>query len=508
MIAEAAVLEGYGTVRPYAGPFARAGVARTVGGLRTARRPGEAKLLASIDAALDACEVTDGATLSFHHHLRNGDAVMNLVLDAVARRGLRDIRVAATSIFAVHAPLVGHVETGVVTRIAASFVSGPVGEAISRGALPTPLVLTTHGGRARALESGELAVDVAFVAAPAADPYGNVSGRLGRAACGVLGYPMADVEVARHVVAVTDTLVPYPVPAIDIPQHLVDFVVELPSIGEAAGILSGITRPAEDPKSLAIAETAAAVIAGSGRLVDGFSFQTGAGGISLATAAAVKQRMLAGGIQGSFASGGITGFHVEMLEAGLFRSLLDVQCFDLAAVDSFKRNPAHQAMSASMYANPASRGPVVNMLDAVILGAAEIDLDFNVNVTTKANGVIMGGSGGHADCAAGAKLAIITTRLTAAGFPKIVERVGTLTTPGETVDAVVTEAGVAVNPRQTELADRLRDAGLPVVAIEDLRAAAVAASTGPVECVRWSDRIVAVSEYRDGSVTDLLRAVS
>lgn len=276
-------------------------------------------------------------------------------------------------------------------------------------------------------------------------------------------------------------------------------------IGDPAGILSGTTRPAEDATSLDIAETAAAVIAASGLLVEGFSFQTGAGGISLATAAAVKRRMLDGGVQGSFASGGITGFHVEMLEAGLFRTLLDVQCFDLAAVESFRRNPAHQAMSASMYANPANRGPVVNMLDAVILGAAEIDLDFNVNVTSKANGVIMGGSGGHADTAAGAKLAIITTRLTAAGFPKVVERVGTATTPGETVDVLVTDTGVAVNPRRGDLADRLRDAGLPLVDFAGLKAASeqrgAPRSQHPPE---RAGRVVAVSEYRDGTVTDLI----
>jgi citrate lyase subunit alpha/citrate CoA-transferase len=369
------------------------------------------------------------------------------------------------------------------------------------------LVLTTHGGRARALEAGALAVDVAFVAAPAADRSGNISGRLGRAACGALGYPMSDVEVAGHVVAVTDALMPYPLPAIDIPQHLVDFVVEVPEIGDPAGILSGTTRPAEDATSLAIAETAAAVIAASGLLVEGFSFQTGAGGVSLATAAAVKRRMLEGGIRRSFASGGITGFHVEMLEAGLFRTLLDVQCFDLAAVNSFRRNPAHQGMSASMYANPANRGPVVNMLDAVILGAAEIDLDFNVNVTTKANGVIMGGSGGHADTAAGAKLAIITTRLTASGFPKLIERVGTLTTPGETVDVVVTEAGVAVNPRRGELALQLQAAGLPIVDIAGLKAASEQrAATHAQPQPEPAGRVVAVSEYRDGTVTDLIRS--
>lgn len=501
-------IEGYGPARPLAGANTDIGTVRTVGGSRRTRRPGEAKLLANIDAALDACEVSDGATLSFHHHLRNGDGVLNLVLEAAARRGLRDLHIAASSIFAVHAPLVGHIRNGVVTRITSAFVSGPVGEAVSRGLLPTPLVLTTHGGRARTLEAGTLAIDVAFVAAPAADAYGNISGRLGRAACGALGYPMADVEVAGQVVAVTDTLMPYPLAAIDIPQHLVDFVVEVPEIGDPAGILSGTTRPAEDAASRAIAETAAAVIAASGLLVENFSFQTGAGGVSLATAAAVKRRMLEGGVRGSFASGGITGFHVEMLEAGLFRTLLDVQCFDLAAVDSFRRNPAHQGMSASMYANPANRGPVVNMLDAVILGAAEIDLGFDVNVTTRANGVIMGGSGGHADTAAGAKLAIMTTRLTAAGFPKVVGRVGTLTTPGETVDVLVTDAGVAVNPRRTELADRLREARLPLMDIAELKDQAESRATASARPIEHTDRVVAVSEYRDGTVTDLIRAVA
>ncbi len=497
-------IAGYPQLRPFAGAFANLGERRTVGGRRLARAPGPSKLLADIDAALDACAVKDGATLSFHHHLRNGDGVLNAVLAAVAARGLRDIHVAATSIFPVHAPLVEHIRHGVVTRLSAAFVAGPVGEAVSQGLLPTALVLRTHGGRARALEAGELHVDVAFVAAPAADPYGNVTGRVGPGACGTLGYPLCDVEVADRVVAVTDTLLPYPVPAIDIPQHLVDFVVTVPAIGDARGIVSGITRPAEDAASLKLADTAAAVIAASGLLRDGFSFQTGAGGISLATAALVKRRMLDERIAGSFAAGGITGFHVDMLEAGLFRALLDVQCFDLAAVESYRRNPAHQSMSASMYANPMNRGPVVNMLDAVILGATEIDLDFNVNVTTKADGVIMGGSGGHADTAAGAKLAIITSRLTAAGFPKVVERVGTLTTPGETVDVLVTEAGIAVNPGQAELALRLRAAGLPLRSIEELHALAARDATGRPPA-RADGPVVAVSEYRDGTVTDLVR---
>ena len=141
-----------------------------------------------------------------------------------------------------------------------------------------------------------------------------------------------------------------------------------------------------------------------------------------------------------------------------------------------------------------------------MLGAAEIDIDFNVNVTTRADGTIIGGSGGHADTAAGAKLTIITTRLTAAGFPKIVDRVGTVTTPGETVDVLVTEAGIAVNPKRTDLVERLRTTDLPLCNIEDLRVQATAASERQPTHSK-GERIVAVSEYRDGSVTDVVRQI-
>ena len=125
-------------------------------------------------------------------------------------------------------------------------------------------------------------------------------------------------------------------------------------------------------------------------------------------------------VNGSFAAGGVTGSLCEMLEQGLFRAIFDVQCFDLKAVHSYRDDPRHLAMSASLYANPHSRGALVNRLDAMILGAAEVDLDFNVNVTTGSSGRILGGSGGHADTADGAKLAIVTTRLAAAAGPKIV----------------------------------------------------------------------------------------
>ena len=73
------------------------------------------KVLPSIRAAIEACGLKDGATVSFHHHLRNGDDVVRAVMAEIAALGLRDIKVAASSLFPVHAPLVEHIRNGVVT---------------------------------------------------------------------------------------------------------------------------------------------------------------------------------------------------------------------------------------------------------------------------------------------------------------------------------------------------------------------------------------------------------
>jgi len=500
-------ITGYGDVRPFTGAFDNLGIVQRASVKVASAMPGKSKVLPTLQAAIEACGLKDGSVVSFHHHLRNGDRVLAMVIAEIERAGLRDITIAPSSLFPAHAPLVPYLENGVVSGIHTAYMVGPVAAAVSRGALKRPVTMCTHGGRARAIQSGDLRIDVAFVGAPTADAYGNINGVEGASACGSLGYAAVDVECAHRVVAITDNLVPYPACPIDITQDDVDFVVAVDSIGDPSGIASGTTRPTTDPVGLQIARAAADVIALSGLLRDGFSFQTGAGGISLAVAAAVKEVMLERKIRGSFASGGITAAIVDMLHAGLFRALFDVQCFDLFAVDSYRRDEAHLGMSASMYANPHNRGAVVNQLDAMILGAAEIDVDFNVNVTTGTDGIIMGGSGGHADTAAGAKLAIVTTRLNAGGYAKVVDRVTTVTTPGETVDVLVTEAGVAVHPEREELCDRLITGGVHVVPIEVLKDMAAKGAAQPKPAVR-DERIVAVVEYRDGTVTDVVRAVA
>lgn len=497
-------VDGYGHVKPFEGAFANMGTVTKKSVKVKSVMPMESKVLKSIDEAIDKIGLKDGMTVSFHHHLRNGDFVLNMVMYAIAKKGIKDITVAASSIFPIHEPLVEYMKKGVVTGIVTDYMSGPVADAVSHGLLKKPAVMMTHGGRPRAVENGDLHIDAAFIAAPTADTYGNINGVYGNAACGSLGYAICDAEYADKVVAITDNLVPYPACPIEIDETYVDYVVKVDSIGNPAGIVSGTTKITKDPVGLRIAKMAANVIKASGILKDGFSFQTGAGGTSLAVAAELKEIMKKEGITGSFAAGGITGYIVDMLNEGLFKSILDVQCFDLKAVESYRDNPHHMGMSGSMYGNPHNKGAVVNNLDVMILGATEIDTDFNVNVTTGSSGVIMGGSGGHSDTAAGAKLSIVVTNLIKARLPIIKDRVTTVTTPGESIDVIVTERGIAVNPRRKDLSEKLKAFNLPVMTIEELKDLAESL-TGKPESIKTSDKIVAVVEYRDGSVIDVVR---
>ena len=250
-------------------------------------------------------------------------------------------------------------------------------------------------------------IDIAFLAAPCADNMGNCSGKYGPSACGSLGYAFSDAMHADKVVVLTDNLVPYPLKDTSINEGYVDYVVEVPQIGDPARIVSGTTKITRDPVGLRIAGLAAQVVKHSGYLKDGFSFQTGAGGASLAVAKYVEEMMEKENIKGSFCMGGITGYMVDMANKGYFDTILDVQCFDLKAIESIRENPKHQEISAMRYASPAAKSAAVDSLDVVILGATQVDVNFNVNVHTDSNGFIMGGSGGHCDTAAGSKLAII-----------------------------------------------------------------------------------------------------
>ncbi|HHW27541.1 MAG TPA: citrate lyase subunit alpha [Firmicutes bacterium] len=498
-------VEGLGEFRPYAGVFATPPKGRRFG--PTIRRTGGKKLLPSLRAAIEASGLKDGMTISFHHHFRNGDLLVNRVVNEIAAMGIKDLTLAASSLQSIHKEIIPHIRSGVITAITTSGLRGELAEVLSREVLlKAPVMIRSHGGRVRAIESGELKIDVAFIAAPNADEYGNLNGINGPTACGSLGYAFADAQYAECVVAVTDTLVPYPAIPISIPQTQVDYVVVVDKVGDPQGIMSGVTRLTRDPMELLIAEKACRVIEASGLFREGFSFQVGAGGSSLAVARFLRERMAATGVRGRFATGGITGYIVGMLKDRLIDAILDTQCFDLVAVESLRDDPRHVEMSASFYANPHTKTCTSDILDIMMLGATEIDLDFNVNVMTGSDGIMMGASGGHPDTAAGAKLRLVTAPLIRGRFPIVVDRVHTVVTPGECIDALVTQYGVAVNPRNPELKARLKDAGIDTVSIEELQERAERL-TGKPEELALGDEIVALIEYRDGTLIDTVRRV-
>lgn len=464
------------------------------------------KLVSSLREAIERSGLKSGMSVSFHHHLRNGDYVLNMVMDEIAKMGVGDLTLNASSLFDCHLPLAEHIRNGVVRRIRTDYMSAGLGRMISEGLMAEPVEFRTHGGRPKDIASGETPIDVAFIAAPTADEMGNCTGKLGPSACGSLGYAFPDAMYARNVVVITDNLVPYPLQGWSIPEIYVNTVVRVDAIGNPQGIVSGTTKITRDPVGLVMAERTVEVIRHSGLLKDGFSFQTGAGGASLAAAKFLMDVMVRENIHGSFASGGITGYLVDMLNAGCFRSLMDVQCFDLKAVESIRTNPAHQEISAMHYASPGAASAVVDSLDVVILGATEIDTDFNVNVHTDSRGAIMGGSGGHSDTAAGAKLSMIIAPLFRARLPIVTERVRCISTPGRDVDVLVTQRGVAVNPRRAELAERLKAAGLPIVDIHELKEIAERITGAPAP-VPSGDQVVARVIHRDGNVIDAIHNV-
>lgn len=463
------------------------------------------KVYESIKDLFDKLDLKDGITVSSHHHLRNGDAVLNMMMLELQRRGIKDITLVASSLFPVHKELIPLLEDGTITNIITSYISGDLARAISKGKLKGKILMQSHGGRARSIIDKDVVIDYAFIAAPSCDPMGNISGVNGEASCGSMGYAIADAIYAKKKIAITDTIVAYPNYPSDITEDYVDYILKVDSIGDKNGIVSGTTKVTKDPVGLKIAKDTLKVMKASGLLKDGFSYQSGAGGISLAVTDFLRDYMIKENIKGSFASGGITGYLTDMLEEELFTSLYDVQCFDLKAIESIKKNGNHLRMSGSEYGNPEVSA-VVDNLDVVILGATEIDLDFNVNVITGADGILMGGSGGHQDTAAGAKMSIIVSKLFSSRLPVIKNRVDVIATPGTTIDVLVTERGIAVNPLRQDLIEKFKENGLNVMTIQELKAIADNFMGEPKE-IKKKDRIIGYSEYRDGSILDEIHEV-
>lgn len=499
-------IKGYENRKAYESPFAFQPEGTMCEAQNLKDRVRRTKVVESLEEAIKRSGLKDGMTISFHHHFRDGDKVLEQVMAVIAKMGFQNLRVAASSFTDAHECMVEHIENGVVNRIESSGLRGKLAKAVSNGVLASPAVIRSHGGRARAIVEGDLKIDVAFLGVPSSDCMGNANGVVGKSVCGSLGYAMVDAQYADKVVLITDCLVDYPNHPISIPQTQVDFVVQVEEIGDPNGIMSGATRFTKNPKELLIAKNVVKAMIASGYFVDGFSMQTGSGGAALAVTRFIKEEMLKRNIKCSYALGGITAAFGSLLEEGLIKELFDVQDFDLGAVASITKNKMHQEISADFYASPFNKSAAVNRLDFVVLSALEIDRNFNVNVISGSNGVIRAASGGHSDAAACAKMSIIVAPLLRGRLPIVIDEVTTIVTPGETVDVLVTEMGITVNPIRVDLIENFKKAGIELIEMDTLieRAKFLA---GEPKKAEFSDEVVAVVEYRDGSIIDVIKKV-
>ncbi len=463
------------------------------------------KLVNSIHDVLVKCGIKDGMTLGFHHHFREGDYIVNMVMDEVHKMGVKDITICASSLGKAHDDLVKYIEDGTITNIQSSGVRGKIGEAISAGKLKGLAIMRSHGGRVRAIETGEVKLDISFIGAPTCDDYGNCRGIGGKSNCGVLSYSMVDGDYADKVVAITDCLVPFP----NFPAHIsmtkVDYVVVVDEIGNPEKIATGAAKPTTDMRKLMMANYCTQFVVNTPYFKDGFSYQTGIGGASIASTISLAKIMKERGVRMRFGVGGLTKPMCDLLINDQVDALLDTQDFDLAAVESVK-DLRHYRISAGEYADPFNKGAVVNKLDFVILAALEVDVNFNCNVVVGSNGVITGAQGGHPDTAAGAKCTIVISPLMQGRIPAICTEVTTVTTPGESIDVVITDYGVAINPKRQDLMECMKDVDLPFKTIEELRDIAYRIAGEP-QRVQFTDKVVGIIESRDGTIMDVVHQV-
>ena len=510
------------TYKPFVSAFDPAPhTGRFVGRLVAEHIPHRRSKVTTLDAVMEL--IKDGDTISYPHYYRTGDTGLKMVVDKLRATNKKGIVIYGNAYF-------DHVDPWLIQAVRDGVIGGlygnpyrALGDHITKGeVLPWVSVGFSHGGRVRKLQTGEVHVKVAFGPVPMADIHGNANGMLGKPEelCGPIGLFTADAEYADYVCLLAGTVSDSLIFPASLSMELVDFVVPVPSAGQNSGIGSGtldIAKAKANPFNAKIAANVIGVMKASGVIRDNFGFQVGSGA-GLVVLDGIRAILKDLKIRANFTMGGITSLHVDMLEEGTVRHLMHGQLFEPSprVIASMLENPNHHEVTTSYYASVANKEAAVNMLDTAVLSALEVDLGFNVN-TVCAGGRIIGGIGGGQDVAAGADLTImflpLATGKDGKGFPKVVEKVYTRTTPGEVIDVVVTEEYVAVNPaskstyRDALLANGAA-AGLKMVSIEELRAKSVEAAKafGTIpQAPEATGDIVHAIEWRDGTLIDVIR---
>jgi len=494
---------------------------RFLGQTITPRIPHRRNKVTNLDRVMEV--IRNGDTISYPHYYRMGDKGLEVVVRKLQQTGKKDIKIYGNAFF-------DNVDPWLIEAIHDGTIGGlygnpyrKLGESIVRGELlPWVSVGFSHGNRVRKLQTGEVNIRVSFGPVPIADIYGNANGVMGKEEqlCGPVSLFMADAEYAEYVCLLAGTISETLIMPTPISMGSVDFVVPCDPPGLNAGIGSGtldMEKARSHPFNAQVADNITRVIKAADVVKDNFSFQVGSGAglLILENIRAMLKEM---NIQANFSIGGVTSLHVDMLKEGTLKQLMHGQLFEPSKrmFESFLKDYNHHQISVAYYASLANKECAVNMLDLAVLSTLEVDLDFNLN-TVCANGRIIGGIGGGQDVAAGADLTIIfmplATGKNGKGFPKVVDKVYTRTTPGEVIDVIVTEEYTAVNPKSQStykdaILERGKEFGVNLLSIEELHQKSLekAREFGTLPTVtETTDEVVHVIEWRDGSLLDVIK---
>lgn len=494
---------------------------RLVGRTITPKIPHRKNKVVSLDQVIEV--TNDGDTISYPHYYRFGDKGLEIVVAKLREHGKKDIKIYGNAFF-------DHVDPWLFEAIADGTITGFYGnpyrklgaEVLKGTILPWVSVGFSHGNRVRKLQTGEVNVKVAFGPMPICDVFGNANGLGGKEEhfCGPVGLFTVDAECAEYVCILAGTVSETIVMPTPISMEQVDFVVKVDDPGLSSGIGSGtldMNKARSHPFNSQVAENISNVIKASGVVKGDFAFQVGSGA-GLLVLENIRAMLKEMNIRANFSIGGVTSLHVDMLEEGTLYQLMHGQLFEpsVRMRDSMINNPNHHEITTPYYASVANKESAVNMLDLAVLSALEVDLGFNLN-TVCANGRIIGGIGGGQDVAAGADLTIIFMPLATGkgdkGFPKVVEKVYTRTTPGEVIDVIVTEEYASVNPASKSsykdaILNNAKDFGVELLSIEELhqKSIAKAKSFGAIPpMTETTDDVVHVIEWRDGTLLDVIK---
>jgi citrate lyase subunit alpha / citrate CoA-transferase len=510
------------TYRPFEGAFSERQFAGRLVGRTIARRiPRRGSKVVSLDAVMDI--INDGDVISYPHYYRTGDRGLKLIVDKLRETGKRDVIIYGNAFF-------DHVDPWLTEALRDGVIRGTYGNVyrkfgshvLAGEMLPWISVGFSHGNRVRKMQTGEVNIKVAFGPVPIADKWGNANGLMGKPEhlCGPIGLFSADAEYAEYVCLLAGTVSDHLVMPTPVSMEQVDFVVKVDDPGLNSGIGSGtldMAKAKANPFNAQVAENVTRVIKAAGVVQDNFGFQVGSGA-GLIVLENIREMLKQMKTRANFSIGGVTSLHVDMLEEGTVHQLMHGQLFEPSPrmFESMLNHPRHLEITTSYYASVANKESAVNLLDLAVLSALEVDLGFNLN-TVCAGGRIIGGIGGGQDVAAGADLTIVFLPLATGkdgkGFPKVVNKVYTRTTPGEVVDVVVTEEYAAVNPASkspyaSAISERAAEFGVKLLSIEELhhKSLSKAKQFGVIPPgLETTDAVVHIIEWRDGTLLDTIR---